>query len=194
MGSKHHFFGKHHTPKTIAKMSLAKKGKYFSLEHRAKISMALKGHLGTHYTHTPETKAKLSLANKGKRLSDETKTKISVSRAKQITPVKDTIIEVKIQDYLKALELDFEAHHYMRIDHAYQCDMYIPSLNMVIECDGDYWHCYPTGKEIDHLRTKELTEKGYNVLRLWEHEIREMTTEDLKQKILSCSSKSLVSQ
>jgi len=48
-------------------------------------------------------------------------------------------------------------------------------MNLVIECDGDYWHKYPTGTEIDHIRTKELIEKGFKVLRLWENEIKPMT-------------------
>ncbi|GAG67123.1 unnamed protein product [marine sediment metagenome] len=41
-------------------------------------------------------------------------------------------------------------------------------MNLVIECDGDYWHKYPVGRDIDHIRTKELIQKGFKVLRLWE--------------------------
>jgi very-short-patch-repair endonuclease len=60
------------------------------------------------------------------------------------------------------------------IEHGYQCDILIPSMNLVIECDGVYWHKYPIGNDIDHIRTKELLEKGFRVLRLWEHEINVM--------------------
>ena len=63
----------------------------------------------------------------------------------------------------------------MKIEHGYQCDVLIPSMNLVIECDGDNWHKYPTGTDIDHIRTKELIKKGFKVLRLWEFEINEMT-------------------
>ena len=56
-------------------------------------------------------------------------------------------------------------------------------MNMVIECDGNYWHSYPTGTEIDNIRTKELIEKGFKVLRLWEFEIKDMDLDKFKDKL-----------
>jgi very-short-patch-repair endonuclease len=38
-------------------------------------------------------------------------------------------------------------------------------------------------KEKDNIRTKELIEKGFNVIRLWESEIRKLTLEDFKVKL-----------
>ena len=100
--------------------------------------------------------------------------------------VGETKIEIKIQTYLKELGIEFFTHEYIKeIRHSYQCDIFIPSLNMVIECDGDYWHKYPTGTELDHIRTKELIEKGFKVLRLWEREINKMSVEDFKNRIVS---------
>ena len=105
-------------------------------------------------------------------------------RAKQITPIKDTKIEVKIQMFLKELGYEYFTHQYMKdIKHGYQCDILIPTLNLVIECDGDYWHKYPIGTEIDHIRTKELLEKGFKVLRLWEHSIKAMDIGTFKKYI-----------
>ena len=49
---------------------------------------------------------------------------------------------------------------------------------MIIECDGDYWHNYPKGNEIDHIRTQLIKENGTNIVRLWEHEIKELTLEE----------------
>ena len=100
--------------------------------------------------------------------------KIIEARAKQILPKKDTKIEVKIQKFLKRLGIEFFTHQYMKIEHGYQCDILIPSMNMVIECDGDYWHKYPVGNEIDHIRTSELLGKGFKVLRMWECEIKKL--------------------
>ena len=57
-------------------------------------------------------------------------------------------------------------------------------MNMVIECDGDYWHKYPIGNKVDHIRTKELINKGFKVLRLWEFEIREMNLKDFKRRLI----------
>jgi hypothetical protein len=55
--------------------------------------------------------------------------------------------------------------------------------NMVIECDGNYWHKYPTGTEIDHIRTKELLKSGFKVLRLWEFEIHKLDLTMFKNKL-----------
>lgn len=116
--------------------------------------------------------------------SESARSKIKEARMKQILPVKNTSIEIKIQNYLKQLKIDFFTHHYIKnITHGYQCDVFIPSLNLVIECDGNYWHKYPTGTETDHIRTKELIENGFKVLRLWESEIKNLTLEEFNIKL-----------
>ena len=113
-----------------------------------------------------------------------TKLKLKQLRHKQIFPKKDTKIEVKIQEYLRLLGIDFFTHQYIKeIEHGYQCDIFIPTLSMVIECDGDYWHNFPVGKEIDHIRTRELIEQGFKVLRLWENEIKVLNLDNFKEKI-----------
>ncbi len=118
--------------------------------------------------------------NKNKKgiYSKETLEKIRKARAKQILPKKDTKIEVKIQNFLKKLGISFFTHQYMKIEHGYQCDILIPSINLVIECDGDYWHKYPIGNDLDHVR---LLQNGFKVLRLWECEIIPMKIQDFKK-------------
>jgi len=104
---------------------------------------------------------------------------IKERRAKQVLPVKDTTIEVIIQDFLKKLGIEFFTHQYMKIKHGYQCDILVPKQERVlkktiIEVFGDYWHNYPYAREIDIKRCNELREKGYRVLVFWEREIRQM--------------------
>lgn len=120
-----------------------------------------------------EIKSKQSLASRGKKKSESHIAKIKENRKYQVLPKKDSSIEVKIQNFLKELGIEFFTHQYMKeIEHGYQCDILIPSMNLVVECDGDYWHKYPIGNDVDHIRTKELVEKGFKVLRLWECEIK----------------------
>ena len=89
--------------------------------------------------------------------------------------------------FLKELGYEFFTHQYMKeIEHGYQCDILIPSMNLVIECDGVYWHKYPIGNNIDHIRTKELLEKGFKVLRLWEKEINVMNIIQFKGRLEKC--------
>lgn len=123
---------------------------------------------------------------RGRHLSDITKNKMRLARLANPhnCGIQNTSIEVKIQEYLKQLEIPFFTHQTMnQIKHSYQCDILIPCLNMVIECDGDYWHNYPIGNEIDHIRTSELIEKGFKVLRLWEIDIKNMDLNSFKKKL-----------
>lgn len=63
-------------------------------------------------------------------------------------------------------------------NHAYQCDLFVPSIKTVIECDGckicnkvlNEWQINQI--EEDNIRTKELQEKGFKIIRLKEHEIK----------------------
>lgn len=120
---------------------------------------------------------------KGHEVSEKTREAVRKSRAKQIFPIKDTKIEVKIQKFLKQLGIEFFTHQRMNIKHSYQCDIFIPSINLIIECDGNYWHKYPIGTRIDHIRTKELISKGFKVLRLWEFEIKNINLNNFELEI-----------
>ncbi len=197
LGKKRQPFSKEHKDK----ISLANKGKHQSEEHKKRmVETRMKN--GS-YVVSEETKRKIGLNGfhygmLGKHHSEETIKKIKITdsrleykklarerRAKQILPVKDTSIEIKIQNYLKILGIDFFTHRYIKeIEHAYQCDILIPSKNLVIECDGNYWHNYPIGNETDIMRNIELRKAGYSVLRFWENDIRVMEIEDLKNKLI----------
>jgi len=160
------------------------------------LSKLLKGNFipwnkGGTVTHSQKTKEKMKLSKLGKKNpmygkkhNKKTIEKLREIRSKYKMPKQDTSIEVKIQNFLKELKIDFFTHQYIKnIEHAYQCDILIPSMNLVIECDGDYWHKYPIGKDVDHLRTKELIEKGFKVLRLWEHEIVNMKINEFYNRL-----------
>lgn len=128
-------------------------------------------------------KVHMSKKMTGKRHSIFSKEKIKIARLRQITPIEDTSIEVKLQNSLKRLGIPFEKHKIMdEIYHKYRCDIFI-SPDIVIECDGDYWHNYPNGNRIDKIRTTEMKNKGYSVLRFWER--------DIKNNIKQCEKKIL---
>ena len=130
------------------------------------------------------SKEKNRIKHLNKKATDITKQKLRDYRSKQIFPIKDTKIEIKIQNFLKEVGIEFFTHKYIKeIKHGYQCDILIPSIKLVIECDGNYWHKYPIGREIDHIRTSELLEKGFKVLRLWEHEIKDMDLNKFEEKL-----------
>lgn len=120
---------------------------------------------------------------------------MKLRRAKQIFPIKNTKIEEKIQSYLQLLGIEFYDHYYTsEITNAYQCDISIPIQRLIqhktiIECDGDWWHGNPIKYPIpnekqkrqienDKIRTQQLEEKGFRVIRLWETDINQLNLED----------------
>jgi len=204
--TKQKFIGKHPTKETREKISLSNIGKHFSPKTGFKIGNKI--NLGR--KHTPEELLKMKECKIGKHLSpqtefkkgqiprnkgtkglcsEETIMKMKNNRAKQILPTKDTLIELKIQGFLQQLKIECIKHKYIgEILHGYQCDIFIPSMNLIIECDGDYWHGNKNNprykilnefqikkQRIDNLRTKELLERGFKVIRLWESDINNIT-------------------
>ncbi len=136
---------------------------------------------------------KNKLSERHKRILSKLRKK-DFREGKFVFPLKDSSIEIKIQNFLKLLHIEFFTHQYIHINHGYQCDIYIPSIKTIIEADGCYWHGCPIcklkahkdlekRKILDNTRTKELQEKGYRVIRLWEHEIKKMNINSLKEEL-----------
>ena len=111
----------------------------------------------------------------GFKKAKEIKDKIKEKRLYQKFITKDTKIEVKFQNELQNRGIKFQKHKPItNIENKYQCDLLIEP-NIVIECDGNYWHKYPNHSEKDITRTNEMREKGYMVFRYWETEINSNT-------------------
>lgn len=137
----------------------------------------------------------------GKDNSNKYKKIIKEERAKQIFPLEDTSIEIKVKGFLEQLNIKFIQHYFIKdIRHSYQCDFFIPkqeriNKNIVLETDGCYWHgCKECNKELnskqrsqiakDNKRNKELIGKGYKVFRLFEHEIKTMDLNNFKNRFI----------
>jgi len=195
-------FGDERAKEIANKISLSNKGKIVSKSTIEKIRKALKGKpskvKGKTYEemYGKERAKKMKEAKRiirkgksfeqifGKEVTKIAKAKMKIARAKQVCPVKDTKIEVKIQEYLTQLKIEFYTHQYMKeIEHSYQCDILIPSMNLVIECDGNYWHNYPFGNENDIIRTQELLDASFRVLRFWGSEINNLTLQEFQYKL-----------
>ncbi|HDK41820.1 MAG TPA: hypothetical protein ENG87_00460 [Candidatus Pacearchaeota archaeon] len=172
-------------------------GREYSEEHKKNLSLGRKGKgLGNIPwnkdlvgVQKSDKKGKTFEELYGKEKSRKLKENLKERRSKQIFPIKDTSIEVKIQNFLKQLNIEFFTHQYMKIEHGYQCDILIPiqegiSKKTIIECFGNYWHKYPLGRKIDIQRCSELREKGWRVLTFWESEIKPMQLNNLQEKLI----------
>ena len=135
----------------------------------------------------------ISKAMKGRKLSEETRKKISLSQIrakkrnkkpasfyreiglmgvqKQQNNKKPTSIEKKVYDELKRRGFLFEKQKL--INGKFLVDAYIPRLNLIIECDGNYWHSLDKVKKKDKAENAYLKTCGFNLLRLSESEVKD---------------------
>jgi G:T-mismatch repair DNA endonuclease (very short patch repair protein) len=178
-GNGNPFYGKKHTEKSLEKISKSRKNKgvgeknaMHNLKWRKKASENLK-------------KKWMSgdLENVRKKMSNKLKETRKLGKIKSgITSKK----EIEIVEFLKKIGL--ETIHSYKIDTKI-CDVYIPSLNLIIEYFGDYWHCNPNKYDSKYFNQKKnmyaeeiwdydkrkvdlIVSYGYNLEVLWESDLK----------------------
>ena len=178
-------------------ISKASKGQIISLEHKAKLSKALKGR-----TFSQESKDKMSKARKGVEFSQEHRNNISKANKMRWASVgiderreymtkptqaikKMTIssIEEKVKQQLCDYGIKFIQQKRLCGGRFY-LDFWLPEYQLVIECNGDYWHKLPKRVERDQRLEEYVLSKGKEILWLWEHEIRDEWF-DITEKMLA---------
>ena len=169
-------------------------GKKRSTETREKISMSHKGMKKPWLQKkmSDETKEKLRQAITGKKHSDVTKNKIRISNTgrkygKRTEEQKQRIREGTLNNTIvkycetgieKKIESVLIKNNILHIKQKVMCkrcrvDFLLPNLDIVIECDGDYWHNLESHIVRDKIKNKILSDEGYFVIRFMEHEIND---------------------
>ena len=92
-----------------------------------------------------------------------------------------TSIEKIVYNELKKREIIFEKQKL--INNKFVVDIYIPSINLIIECDGNYWHSRERTIKKDKAENAYLTTCGFNLLRFPEHEINNYSFKERLDKI-----------
>lgn len=138
-----------------------------------------------------EVKKKISESLKGRVQSEETKRKRAESMSKVLSEKnwnKPTWIENKMKRFLRDNNIRYKFQYKVG---RYCVDFYLPFYRLVIECDGCYWHnCNECGfgeglNERDIRKSKEIKDKGYNLLRVWEHDFKnDNYKKEVKEKIV----------
>lgn len=189
------------------------KGRTLSDEHKRKISESGKGNKrGLGKKHSQETKDKISAAsmkrdpwNKGTKgkFSKESREKMSISQKKRWAKmsidekanhvkywheaslkVKVSSIEYKIRDVLFYAGIDHEVQvPFSSEESLFIADIYVPSKNTIIECNGDYWHNLPDRKIRDKKVQKYCDKNNIKLLWIWESEINKDPLQALKNAI-----------
>ena len=146
--------------------------------------------------HSKKTKNQISKSRKGKGMGESNSMSNAEYREKmrnkfleriKTNPLKhksrsknEIIIYNKIKKKFKDAKHSFVVKPYI-------CDIFIPDLNLIIEYNGDYWHCNPnkydqdyyhkikkkTAKEIwerDNIKIDLIKRNGYTLEVLWEYD------------------------
>jgi len=185
-------FGDPKNPKRVEKIISTRKQKFASGEYDHVVK-AIKEN-----RKDPELGNKISKGAKGvskpkpegfgvgRIQSEETKEKMSQSHINFILKtgkVKRSNLEYKFEKFLDILNIKHQHSYYVNeIKKIY--DFYLPEHNVLIEIDGDFWHCNPNSKfAIPECKSQELNlindqeknqwakDNGYKLLRFWETDI-----------------------
>jgi G:T-mismatch repair DNA endonuclease (very short patch repair protein) len=145
----HGMYGRTHTPETIKKISNSQK-KYYETN-----DSPFKGK-----THTPET----------------------IKKIFQNKPMNK--LEKKVGEYLTELGIDYTFQFFINEDGVCKSyDFKINNTNLILEVHGDYWHggngvnthVFNVDDNIqnDKLKTEIANRRGYEVVVVWESEIKD---------------------
>lgn len=189
------------TPETLEKIEGIKEKLRNDKERGKRISEKLKG-----VPKTQESKRKLSITQKN-RYKNNPQLKINQSEYKlnwmrENSKVKTSKLEVKFMELLNKIglvkDIDFIHNHLVSNIKTF-FDFYIPHKKIIIEVDGDFYHCNPNTKYVIpeyEIQKKNLSNdkrknswcKNHNItlLRYWEKDINERpewVISDLKEKL-----------
>jgi len=111
------------------------------------------------------------------------------SGTKPPTATAETDIEQIGKEILEGLGVEYEAEAEIG---GFFVDAFVPSQNICIEFDGDYWHGHPRFGELDETRRNNLRQelkkdaclsnRDLTVVRVWGSDIRE-NTEAVKHRL-----------
>lgn len=197
-----HFRGRKYSQEHIEKVRRALIGRKLSEEHKRATSL---GHLGLKHTaehcmkisqsnigkhngkRTPEQCKHISLGTKEGMSSPEVRKQCS-ERQKRILerniykiPKTEKIMKRILIEHFNMIEgKDFKHQYYVNIEHPYVSDFYIYTANLVIECDGDYWHSLPEKITEDRRRENEMDCANIRWIRFTETQLKKQEKEVIK--------------
>jgi very-short-patch-repair endonuclease len=159
---------------TLDKMALAKLGGKHTEEHNLKIGESSKGRKHSDASKRKMAVSKIGDLNPSKRSDVRAKLSLAASRADVIEskarkmPYSNTKIELLMQAELTRRGIPFKSSH--QLFEKYNVDIFIEP-NIVIECDGEYWHSLERMKLKDKRRDGALKTLGFRIYRFWGKDI-----------------------
>jgi len=154
-GENNPFFGKHHTKESKEKMRKYHIGKTLSEKHKKNISKSQKNYIN-----------KMTKEERKKRSKNW-----NVAGRLAALKANPSSIEKSVCKILDLLNIKYKTQ--VKINN-WIVDIYIPIKNLIIECNGNYWHNYkifPNKRIRDNKLEKYAKKNRYKLIWLWENEI-----------------------
>jgi G:T-mismatch repair DNA endonuclease (very short patch repair protein) len=171
---------------------------HYLTERNKKHSIRMTGDKNPFYgkTHTSDVLYKISNANRVYSSMPGVKQRQREAAIERLR--KNKYKMTKPERVMKSVlsELSVQNHYNFILDKRYQYDFRIINTNIIIEVQGDYWHCnpkiYPNGPvserqkfkiQRDIEKRKYAEECGYAVVYVWEDELKN-DIELVKEKVM----------
>lgn len=95
-----------------------------------------------------------------------------IAMHKKLLALSSSSIEIKIENVLKDLNIEYvKQKRLVTAKRAFYLDFWIPKYELVIECNGEYWHRLPDKIIRDKILENSCIKHNKNILWLWENEI-----------------------
>ena len=154
VGEGNPFFGKKHTKESLKKMSKSKTGQYTGDQNHMK------------QEKYRQMSRNIMRSNWDNGILDRKVISEQMKQTQRSGKIKSGIVSKREKEIVKEIkQLGYNPIHSYRVDSKI-CDVYIPSLNLIIEYFGDYWHCNPKKYESDFFNKK----KGKFAWELWDYD------------------------
>lgn len=171
-------------------------------ERKAYLAAAHRG--AKNHIQSAEHRAAVVAGRRNAKVSDETRAKLSTAKIGKPQPqcwknttrddrVKRTVLarraagmanpsslERSVAALLDSLGVAYVQQHPIGV---FIVDFFVSNKNLVIECDGTYWHTRPGRQAKDAARDAWMTSHGLTVLRLPEPDIRSGSVRDVLSRI-----------
>jgi very-short-patch-repair endonuclease len=179
MGTGNPFYGKKHNKKTKNQISKSRKGKGVGNDN----AMSNPEHREKAHTNLKKKWDSGEMEHVRQMFSE------TMKETRRLGKIKSIIRSKKEKEIIKEIKkMGYEVEHSLKIDTKI-CDIYIPKLNLVIEYNGDYWHCNPkkydanyyhqvkkkTAQEMweyDNNKIDLIKRNGYNLVIVWESDLK----------------------
>ena len=198
VGEGNPFYGKKHKKETINKISKSRESQYTGNKNHMKQEKYRK------------MSRDVMRKNWDNGILDKEVISEQMKQTQRSGKIKSTITSKKEKEIIKELKnMGYDPISSYRIDSKI-CDIYVPSLNLIIEYFGNYWHCNPKKYESNYFNKKKnkfawelweydkkkvelIKSYDYNLEIVWESDFNEKTTlqkiikkYDKKNQSISC--------